>query len=168
MGIHTSRRPNNQWTLRAFFTDEHIKDALQQAGLGSKAVYAEVGTSGSGWSLGDKQLVSAMPRGRRAVSNSHSHASPRRLGVSRPRSCKEARGAPCPASLSTLNNHKRGALFARLTRAAAICLTRPRAELDEKQKRYSSAFSRRSLPTPLYFELPTGWRRCAGAERAWK
>ena len=41
------------------FTDEQVKDALLQAGLGSKALDAEVGTSGEGWSLGEKQLVSA-------------------------------------------------------------------------------------------------------------
>ena len=41
------------------FTDEQVKDALLQAGLGSKALDAEVGTSGAGWSLGEKQLVSA-------------------------------------------------------------------------------------------------------------
>ena len=40
------------------FTDEQVKDALLQVGLGSKVLDAEVGTSGAGWSLGEKQLVS--------------------------------------------------------------------------------------------------------------
>ena len=33
--------------------------ALQQAGLGSKVLGSAVGVSGAGWSLGEKQLVSA-------------------------------------------------------------------------------------------------------------
>ncbi len=50
------------------FSDELIADALQQAGLGSKALDAEVGTSGLGWSLGEKQLVSALALRVRACS----------------------------------------------------------------------------------------------------
>lgn len=42
------------------FTDEQVKDALQQVALGTKALTAEVGISGAGWSLGEKQLVSVI------------------------------------------------------------------------------------------------------------
>jgi ATP-binding cassette, subfamily C (CFTR/MRP), member 1 len=44
------------------YTDHEVRDALQQSGLGSKALGSAVGVSGAGWSLGEKQLVSAAQR----------------------------------------------------------------------------------------------------------
>jgi ABC-type multidrug transport system fused ATPase/permease subunit len=44
------------------YTDHEVRDALQQSGLGSKALDSAVGVSGAGWSLGEKQLVSAAQR----------------------------------------------------------------------------------------------------------
>jgi ABC-type multidrug transport system fused ATPase/permease subunit len=41
------------------FTDAQIKAAMSEVGMGHKALDAAVGTSGAGWSLGEKQLVSA-------------------------------------------------------------------------------------------------------------
>jgi ABC-type multidrug transport system fused ATPase/permease subunit len=41
------------------FADTQLKDALSQVGMGHKALDAVVGTSGAGWSLGEKQLVRA-------------------------------------------------------------------------------------------------------------
>ena len=41
------------------YTDDEVRVALQQAGLGSKVLGSAVGVSGAGWSLGEKQLVSA-------------------------------------------------------------------------------------------------------------
>ena len=40
------------------YSDDAVKDALLQAGLGSKKLDDEVGVSGAGWSVGEKQLVS--------------------------------------------------------------------------------------------------------------
>ena len=40
------------------YDDSCIKDALAQVGMAHKALDAEVGTSGAGWSVGEKQLVS--------------------------------------------------------------------------------------------------------------
>ena len=41
------------------YSDDAVKDALLQAGLGSKKLDDDVGISGAGWSVGEKQLVSA-------------------------------------------------------------------------------------------------------------
>ncbi len=42
------------------FTDAQIKAALSEVGMGHKSLDAAVGTSGAGWSLGEKQLVSGL------------------------------------------------------------------------------------------------------------
>jgi ABC-type multidrug transport system fused ATPase/permease subunit len=38
-------------------SDSAVHDALELAGLHGKALDAEVGVSGQGWSIGEKQLV---------------------------------------------------------------------------------------------------------------
>jgi hypothetical protein len=42
------------------YSDEAVKDALVQAGVGGKSLDAVVGVSGQGWSIGEKQLVSSI------------------------------------------------------------------------------------------------------------
>jgi hypothetical protein len=140
------------------FSDELIVDALQQAGLGCKTLNDEVGTSGLGWSLGEKQLVSTLP----LVVLQHCRHS---RAVDPPQVCLARVLLKKPA----VQLYRQLQRLLGMTRDCRCCYSmKPRLLWMRRPKRCSSACSRRNSLTPRYFASLTVSRRCDGVEPAWK